>query len=128
LVLVIGAFELHASVMRGLIDVHDIASVVTRPIGDEFDKPLMRPMERTGQELVKQPADRRHHFEIAVLRIAANIVALPRPRCGQDRVQGTGVVHDVEPIADIVAFAVDRDRLAVQRFEDGERDQLSGKW
>src|SRR6516165_3974049 len=34
------------------------------------------------------------------------------------------MVLDVEPVANIVAASVDRDRLPVQRLQYGERDQL----
>ena len=43
-----------------------------------------------------------------------------RPECA-------GVVLDVEPVADVVAVAVDRQGLALQGVEDHQRDQLLGE-
>jgi hypothetical protein len=37
------------------------------------------------------------------------------------------MIADEEPVADLPAIAVDRQRLALKRKNDGERDQLLGK-
>jgi hypothetical protein len=37
------------------------------------------------------------------------------------------VVAHVEPVADVLAVAVDRQRLAGERVDDHQRDQLLGK-
>jgi hypothetical protein len=37
------------------------------------------------------------------------------------------MVFHVEPIADLLSIAIDRERLAVEGVQDHERDQLFGK-
>lgn len=41
----------------------------------------------------------------------------------EDQVDGAGVVFDVEPVADILALAIDRQRPAVADVVDEQRDQ-----
>src|SRR5207248_4302900 len=55
---------------------------------------------------------------------ATYVVALAGTAAGHDFVERAGVVVDIEPVPDIVALAIDRDRLAVQRLQDRQRDQL----
>ena len=107
--------------------VHGIAPVVTGPVGHKGDQPVMRPMRRVREHLVEQPADRMHDIQIAALGIAADIIGLAGGALGHDRVQGAGMILDIEPIANVVARSVDRDRLAVQCLQDRERDQLFGE-
>src|SRR5690242_2543742 len=108
-------------------DVHRVAPVMTRPVCNECDKLSVRPMCRARQHFVEQPADPGYDIEVGPLGVAANIVALAYPALVEDREQGARVVLDIKPIADIVALAVDRDRLAMQPPQDGERDQLFGE-
>lgn len=56
----------------------------------------------------------------------ADAVGLARAGLPVDLQERSGVVHDVEPVADVVALAVDGDRLAVDRAEDDRGDQLLG--
>src|SRR5258708_464092 len=70
--------------------VHGITPVVARPVGDEGDQLLMRPMRRCRQHLVEQCANRSDDLEIGPLGIAADIIALPDRRFGQDGVEGAG--------------------------------------
>ena len=37
------------------------------------------------------------------------------------------MILDIEPVAHILALAVDRQRLACERIQDGQRDQLFGE-
>jgi len=37
------------------------------------------------------------------------------------------VVLDIEPVADILALAIDRQPLSLERVEDRQRDQLLGE-
>jgi hypothetical protein len=87
----------------------------------------VRAVWRRGQHFVEQLADRGDDIEIGALAVAADIVALAWPASGQDRVQRAGVVLDIKPVAHIVALAVNRDRLAVQRLQDRQRDQFFGE-
>src|SRR5712691_11863889 len=100
--------ELAAQLCR----IHRIAPVMAGPVGDKADQAGMRAMRRSRQQLVEQVADRGHDFEVGALAIAADIVAVTGLPAGQDGVESAGMIVDIEPVADIVALAVDRDRLA----------------
>src|ERR1700730_16199136 len=109
--------RLPAQLVSDFGGIHGIAAVVPWSIGNEGYQPLVRPMRRGRQHLVEQSADRGHDTEIGPLGIAADIVVLSHPCLRKDNVEGAGVVLDMEPIADVVALAIDRDRFAVQRLQ-----------
>ena len=46
----------------------------------------------------------------------------------ENQVDGAGMVFDKEPVADVFAFAVDRQGLAVADVVDEERYSFSGNW
>jgi hypothetical protein len=59
--------------------------------------------------------------------VSADVVGRAGLALFQDQSQGAGVVVDIQPVAHVVALAVDRQRLAFQRVEDHQRDELLGK-
>ena len=71
--------------------------------------------------------ERADEFDILAFVVAADIVGLPHPTFGQDGVEGFGVIRDVEPVADVLTFAIDGDGLAAQAFEDNDGDEFLGK-
>src|SRR4051794_16625191 len=87
----------------------------------------MRAVRRVRPYFVEQRANPGHDVEIGALAVAADRVALAGAAPRQHGMEGAGVVLDMQPVAYIVAVAVDRDALAVQSFENRERDQLFGK-
>src|ERR1700757_3877577 len=95
-------------VTSDLGDIHRVATIVSGPVGDKGDEPLMRRIRRPRQHLVEQTADRGNDREIGALGAAAEIVALSGSSLGQDREQAARVILDIEPVADILARAVDR--------------------
>ena len=58
---------------------------------------------------------------------AADVVGLAGHALCQNDAERARVVLDKEPIAHIRAIAIDRQRLAIQRIEDDQRDQLFRK-
>src|SRR5689334_25293604 len=75
-----------------LRDVHGISPVVAGPVRDKFDQLLARPMLRTRDHFIEQPADRGHRREIGPLSLAPDVVALPCPALAQNREQGADVI------------------------------------
>ena len=67
-----------------------------------------------------------HHLDVLALVGAADVVGLAGAAVHQHRVDAAAEVLDVEPVADLAAVAVDRQRVAVERVEDHQRDQLLG--
>jgi hypothetical protein len=51
-------------------------------------------------------------FEVGALVAAADVVGLADAAVGEDGADGAAVVEDEEPVADLLAVAVDRQRLA----------------
>ena len=56
--------------------------------------------------------------------MAADIVNLADATVANDKVDGTAVVLHVQPVANVLAVTVDRQRLVVQHVRDHERNQL----
>ncbi len=70
-----------------------------------------------------------HLDEVDVLPLveAADVVGLGHAASVEDQVDGAGVVFDEEPVAHVLALAVDGQRLAVADIVDEQRDELFGE-
>ena len=100
-----------------------VAEIVPGTVGDEMDQPFAR----TGgvrQPTVQLGADRAHHVEVAARLASADRVGGARLALLQHAHQRGGVVLDEDPVAPVGAVAVDRQRLAFQRVQRDQRDQL----
>src|SRR5262249_13370123 len=104
-----------------------IAQIVTRPVLDEADELGMRAVRRLRQLLGENGADLPPQVDVAALGAAADIVGLADSAATQHKLESASVVLDEEPVADIGAGTVDRQRLALDGVEDDERDELLGK-
>ena len=105
-----------------------VAAVVAGPVGHVGD--LCGVAFTVGARClrVEQRADAPDDVEVGPLVDAADIVGLTGATALEHRPDGGGVVLHVEPVADLLAVAVDRERLAVEGVEDDQRDEFSGKW
>ncbi len=115
-----------AELVLELGGVDGVALVVARPVGHEGDQ--LAPGPRRGPQLVEHVADGLDHLEVGALVAAADVVLLAEPARGQDGPQRAGVVLDVEPVADVVAAAVDRQRLPASALSVTSGISFSGKW
>ena len=100
---------------------------MTGAVLDEGDEASARPCRQSGGQFVQQVADRVHDIQIGPLIIAADIIGLAGPTLGRDEGQGAGVIIDIEPVADVQAIAIDRQRLALHRVQDGQGHELFGE-
>ena len=75
-------------------------------------------------KVVQDIADGFDHLQVGALVISADVVGLARPAALQNQPQRARVVLDIEPVAHVVASAVDRQRPAVEGVENDERDQF----
>ncbi|MNH14501.1 hypothetical protein D3C79_740940 [compost metagenome] len=66
-------------------------------------------------------------FQILFLVMTTDVVGFANHTCGNHGIECTGVIFYIEPVTDLVALAVDRQRLAIQGVEDHQRDQLLGE-
>ena len=68
----------------------------------------------SGTHLVEQAADRADDVDVLALAVAADVVGLARLARAQDQRQRLGMVLDMQPVAHVLALAVDRQALAAQ--------------
>ena len=113
LVLELGAIDGIAAVVAGpVFDVRDkrleLPHGLAGLFGDNFDKP------------VKQP-------DVLPLVFAADVVGLPDTSARHDGPHRGVMVYHVEPVANVLAVAIDWQGLALQHVEDHEGDELFWK-
>lgn len=62
--------------------------------------------------------------DVSLLVVAADVIGLAGGAFFNDLEQRSAVVFDVQPVADVFAFAIDGDRFSSQAFENHDRDQF----
>ena len=82
---------------------------------------------RIRGQFVHYCTDFRHDLKICFFVMAADIIHLVRFPLLKDQQEGAGVVLDMEPVPDIVAFAVDRQWFAFKCVYDGKGNKFFRK-
>ncbi len=77
-----------------------------------------------GAEALQLRAEQVDELEVRPLVVSAEVVLLAGRPLLEDGQDPRAVVLDEEPVPDVSAVAVDRERLALQRVQEHERDQL----
>ena len=95
--------------------VDGVAAVVALAVGDVLDEVFGL------TELLEDGLD---DVDVGALIVAADVVDLADTALLQNQVNRMAVILDVEPVADILAVAVDRQLLVGQRVDDHQRDEL----
>ena len=95
--------------------VDSVAAVVALAVGDVLDEVF------GFAELLEDGLD---DVDVGALIVAADVVDLADASLLQDEVDGAAVILDVEPVADVLAIAVDRQFLVGQCVDDHQRDEL----
>lgn len=95
--------------------VDGVAAVVTGAVGDPVEVPGV-----AAHRLQDHAQDR----DVALLAIGSDEVGLPRAALGQDVPDGRGVVLGVDPVADVLAAAVELGAHAVDDVGDLPGDEL----
>jgi hypothetical protein len=72
-------------------------------------------------------ADQFDDIDVGFFIPAADVVGLAHPACLQYAAYGVAMILDIEPVAYLQAIAVNRQRLACERIDDHERNQLFRK-
>ncbi len=80
-----------------------------------------------GDELVEKGAEGVDDVEVGALVVAADVVGFADAAALEHGAEGAAVVEDEEPVADLLAVAVDRQRLALEGVGDHQRDELFGE-
>ncbi|KVK77358.1 hypothetical protein WS90_22390 [Burkholderia cepacia] len=78
-------------------------------------------------QLIEDRADRMHNFDVPFLVPATNVISLAERTIGENGANCRAVIFDVEPVTNLLAIAIDRQRLARERIQDDQRNQLLGK-
>lgn len=107
--------RLPAELRVDLRRVDGVAAVVALAVGDVLDEVFGL------AELLEDGLD---DVDVGALIVAADVVDLADAALLQDQVDGMAVILDVEPVADVLAVAVDRQLLVGQRVDDHQRDEL----
>ena len=95
------------------------------PVGNERDELAARAIG--GHQPVEGVADRFDDLKVGPLVASAHIVGLAEASLRCNHGQRAGMVLDIEPVPDVVALAIDRQRFAFERVQDHQRDQLFGE-
>src|SRR5690554_863398 len=117
-----GFFGRPAEFFLDFASVYGVAHVVAGAVLHKGDQVPVAAFLRA--ELLEDVADGVHYVDVLFFVVAADVVGFAGFAFGDDFVEGSCVVFHVEPVADLVAFAVDRERFAVQGVEDHQRDEL----
>jgi hypothetical protein len=97
---------------------------MSRPVGHELDQLCVRPVRRSGLEFVEQPADCFHHVQVRAFAATPDAVGFADSTVLQGNPQCAHVILDVQPVAHVVAAAVDRQPATLERIKRHERYQL----
>src|SRR6185437_9959318 len=108
-----------------LRSIDGVALVVSGPVRDKPDE--RAPRHRSRHCPVDGVADLPDNIDIALLAIAAKIVLLAGPAARQQRDKPFGMILNMQPIPDVGAGSVNRQRLALDGIEYGQRDELFRK-
>ena len=122
-----GLDRLPAELAVDLGAINGVAAVVAGAIGDVGDLGLVRLAVGARGLLPEQGADRLHDLDVRFFVHPADVVGLAGAALVQHEPDGAGVVLDIEPVADLHAVTVDRQRFALEGVEDHQRDQLFGE-
>ena len=92
-------------------------------VGDQAERMALGVAEKTVYGL----DDDLDEVDVLPFVEAADVVGLGDLAVMEDHVDGTGMVLDEEPVADVLSLAVDRQRFAVADVVDEQRDELLGE-
>ncbi len=107
--------RLPAELCVDLRRVDGVAAVVALAVSDMLDEVFGL------AELLEDGLD---DVDVGALIVAADVVNLADAALLQDEVDGAAVILDIEPVADVLAVAVDWQLLVGQRVDDHQRDEL----
>src|SRR6266571_5398848 len=103
--------------------VNGVAPIMSRAIFYERDQvPRIAAQFRT--QFVDQIADSFYDAQIRPFVVPTDVVGLAGPALLQHAPKRRGVIQDEQPIADVQAIAVDRNRLALDEFLDNHGNEF----
>ena len=109
----------------GCID--GVTEVMSRPVSDERDLIGIGTVVAPWRMPIELGADLANEVDVATLTSCANVVPLPRSSSLPYSQQRAGMILHVDPIADVVAAAVNRNWSVPERCADHRRYELFRK-
>src|SRR5690242_230684 len=106
--------------------VYGIAAVMSRPVRHKSDLLAVGSAVLRRADPVEDVTNRPHDILVGLFRFPADAVALERRGMFQNVHDRRAMILDIDPIPDMFAVAINRQRLAIQRVEDHQRYQLFG--
>src|SRR5690554_292096 len=106
--------------------VNGVALIVSRTVlhkGDEAGRITLRPVQLLIHHLAKQV----NEVDVLPFVEAANVVGLAHFSLVKNHIDGCGMVLHIQPVANVVALAVNRNGLFVQDVVDGQGQQFFRK-
>ena len=116
-----------AELGAGATGVDGVTEVVAGAVGDVGDRGVVRLAVGARAEFVEQRAEQLHEVDVPTLVVAADAVGAAGAALLDRGEERPGMVVDVQPVADVLALAVDRDGLATQALQDDDGDELLGE-
>ena len=110
--------------MRAVDGVAAVVAGAVLDVGDELGVRAATGGRDEARRAARRGCRRRRG---SLARSAADVVGLADAAVLEHGADGAAVVVDVEPVADVLAVAVDGQGLAVERVVDHQRDELLGK-
>ena len=109
------------------VRVHRVAPIVSGAILDKGDQVGMREHRIVGSQFVQPLTDGSYYLDVGALTSCTDVIAFSYHALAQNRVERIDVIINIEPVACVFAFSVDRDRLTNDCFCNGEGNQFFGK-
>lgn len=107
--------------------VDGVAAVVARTIRNESDLLLVELAIRARREFVKECANRVDNLKVRFFIPTADIIGLPNPARFQNAADGGTVIAHIEPVANLLAVAVDGERFTGQGIVNHQRNEFFRK-
>ena len=118
--------RLPAELALELRSVDRVPPVVARPVRDEPDE-AQDVFGRAAHLLGYEPANGSHDLDVRSLLASADVVRLADAPALDHRPHGLAVVFDVEPVATVLAGAVNRKLAPLERVEHRQWNELLGR-
>src|SRR6266481_7029056 len=104
--------------------VDSVSQIMSGPVGHEFYQPFIWQAGGGRSQLVEMRTNALYDVDVPPFGIPADIIGLADAPSFQHRNQRASMILDIEPISHVLAFAVYRQRLALERPYYGEGNQL----
>src|SRR5712692_8513144 len=110
-----------------LARVHGIPAVVAGAVFYERDQLAVRNGGVVRAQFVEQSANGGDNVQVLFFAAPTDVVGFSNAALRDDGANGAAVILDVEPVANVFAVAIYRERLAGASIQDHERDQFFGE-